>query len=103
MEHLAALGGLLEGLTLKRLENLEATNAKLLQMQQPLEDALRSSAEGGREDLLTAAQFGKRIGRHKKTVYKMARKGKVPCVRVGRRVWFRPSDARDWVAQHLEV
>jgi len=102
MGHLPALGGLLEGLTLKRLENSEATNAKLLRMQQPLEDALRSLAEGGREDLLTAEQFGRRIGKHEKTVYKMARERKLPCVRDGGSVDFRVSDARAWVAEHLE-
>jgi excisionase family DNA binding protein len=102
MGHLPGLGGLLDGLMRKRLEEVEATNVKLRRMQQPLEDALRSLAAGGREDLLTAEQFGRRIGKHAKTVYKMAREGKLPFVQDGRHRRFRVSDAREWVAQHLE-
>src|SRR5689334_12186087 len=99
MEPIPGLGGLLSGVERKEREEAKATAAKLLKMQQPLEDALRSLAAGGREDLLTAEQFGKRVGMHAKTVYKMAREGRLPsqrCGPKGRGVRFLASDVRAW-------
>ncbi len=59
-------------------------------------------AAKGPKDLLTVEEFGRRVGKHPKTVYRLVRKGKLPCVLDGRSVRFRPSDADAWVAQHLE-
>jgi len=100
--HLKGLGGLWDGLLRKELADLRAVGGRLPTIQKALDDALRAVAKGGLEDVLSAEEFGKRVGMHPKTVYRLARQRKLPCVRDGRSVMFRVSDARAWVAEHLE-
>ena len=51
------------------------------------------------EDLLTADQVGARLGIHPDQVYYHARKGHIPCVRMGRSVWFVESQIERWAEQ----
>ncbi|HEX7124884.1 MAG TPA: helix-turn-helix domain-containing protein [Thermodesulfobacteriota bacterium] len=46
------------------------------------------------ERLLTAKEVAELLGLKEKTVYELAKRGEIPCVRIGKFVRFRPSDLR---------
>lgn len=51
------------------------------------------------ERLLTADQVGVRFGIHPDQIYYHARKGHIPCVRIGRNVRFVQSQIDRWLAE----
>ena len=51
------------------------------------------------ETLLTAVQAAQLLNLHPNTLLLWARNGKVPCLRLGRRVAFRASTLNSWLAE----
>lgn len=60
---------------------------------------MRASAHAELPDLMTAAEVGALMRRHAKTVERWARKGRVPCYRVGGRVLFARADIATWLRE----
>ena len=56
-----------------------------------------SQQESNLEPLLDDAQVGKLLGLHPKTVQKLARKGDIPAIRIGRYWRFKASLLSDWI------
>ena len=88
---------------------MDAINALVRRIQQArLEEKLekvteelskRSSGQQ-RNELLTSKQVAPMVGvTHHKTVELWARKGKIPCVHVGRNLRFRAGDVLLWLEQ----
>lgn len=48
------------------------------------------------EPLISAAETGRLLGIHPVTVLRWAREGRVPHMRLGRRIKFRVSDLNSW-------
>ena len=55
-----------------------------------------------RDRLLDAAEVASFLGVHPKTVYRLMRSDRLPCVRVGTRVRFLASDVLRWVSARKE-
>jgi excisionase family DNA binding protein len=55
-------------------------------------------AESPLEKLLTACELAEVLRLHAKTIERMARGGRIPSVRVGGRLRFKPSDIASWLA-----
>ncbi len=54
--------------------------------------------------LLTADQAGALLGSIPRfTVLRMARDGRLPCLRIGKHVRFAPAELEDWLTQHRSV
>ena len=49
------------------------------------------------EPLLSDAQAGELLGLHPKTVQRMARRGEIPAIRIGRYWRFRASELNAWL------
>ena len=49
--------------------------------------------------LLTAIEVAQAIGMHPTRVYRDAKAGRIPHVRIGRRVRFDEDDLRDWLRE----
>ena len=92
MENLRGLGGLLAGASRKRIEDLEKKIAE--------------SSKSGRQwrpiDLLSSKEVGLILGMHHKTVERLARQRKLPCLRIGWTLKFLYSDVLAMVAQLKE-
>ena len=52
------------------------------------------------EALLSAAQAAQLLNLHPNTLLLWAREGRVPCLRLGRRVAFRASSLNEWLSEH---
>ena len=52
--------------------------------------------------LLTVRELAQFLGLHEKTIYRLARTGELPCVRLGSRVRFLQSDVLRWVSARKE-
>lgn len=52
------------------------------------------------EPLLSDAEAGELLGLHPKTVQRMARRGAIPAIRIGRYWRFRASELDSWVDVH---
>jgi excisionase family DNA binding protein len=63
-------------------------------------DSIFASADDRFEPLLTADEAAEYLRIHVKTLQKMAREGKVPCVRMGKYWRFRLSALDHWVTTH---
>ncbi len=50
------------------------------------------------EHLWTVPELAQFLGLHEKTVYRLARTGELPCVRLGSRVRFLESDVLRWLS-----
>jgi excisionase family DNA binding protein len=50
------------------------------------------------ESLLSVPQVARRLGLSSDWVYRAAREGSIPCVRLGRYVRFRPASVETWLA-----
>jgi len=55
------------------------------------------------EALLTAVQAAQLMNLHPNTLLLWARAGKVPCIRMGRRVAFRATSLNQWLAGQYTV
>ena len=51
---------------------------------------------------LTAAQLADRLQLFKPTVYRLARAGTIPCVRVGRSIRFDADEVELWLRRHRQ-
>jgi len=51
------------------------------------------------EALLSAAQAAQLLNLHPNTLLLWAREGRVPCLRLGRRVAFRASSLNEWLSE----
>ena len=52
------------------------------------------------EDLLTVREASQLLRINRYLIYRLARNGDLPAIRVGRMVRFRPEDLRDWIEKH---
>lgn len=52
--------------------------------------------------LLTVRELAQVLGIHEKTVYDWVAKGQLPCVRLGNRLRFLPSDVSRWLQARKE-
>jgi excisionase family DNA binding protein len=52
------------------------------------------------EPLLSDEQVGQLLGLHPKTVQRLARKGELPAVRIGRYWRYRASELNRWIGVH---
>ena len=57
---------------------------------------------GLREQLLTVREVAELLRINEKTVYEWARRGTLPCFRVGNRLRFDPHDITRWLASRKE-
>lgn len=49
------------------------------------------------ENLMTAKEVGLKLGVHHKTVYEWAKLNRIPHVRLGRSIRFRPQELAEWL------
>lgn len=49
------------------------------------------------ENLITAKEVAEMLGIHHKTVYEWVRENRIPFVRIGRCVRFRPHELAEWL------
>jgi excisionase family DNA binding protein len=52
--------------------------------------------------LLTTRQAAKALSISERTLWQLAKDGKIPTVRIGRSVRFDPRDLQDWISAHKE-
>ena len=52
------------------------------------------------EPLLSDAEAGKLLGLHPKTIQRLARRGELPAIRIGRYWRFRASALNQWIDVH---
>lgn len=67
---------------------------------QTLEQTLNVESAAVFEALLSAVQAATLLNIHPNTLLLWARSGRVPCLRLGRRVMFRASSLDQWLAEH---
>ncbi|UCE02545.1 MAG: helix-turn-helix domain-containing protein [Candidatus Latescibacterota bacterium] len=56
----------------------------------------------GKQRLLTVSEVAQFLGVHAKTVYVWARRGLLPCIRLGRSIRFVPDDILRWISARKE-
>ena len=49
---------------------------------------------------LTATQVAEIVGVHVETIYKWARNGRIPCIKLRHRMRFKQSDIDSWLSKH---
>jgi excisionase family DNA binding protein len=74
-------------------------SARLLQEKALAEKREQTAVTPSSEELLTAGQLGQRLGVPESWVRSEQRAGRIPSVRLGRYVRFRPSDVDDAIAR----
>ena len=60
---------------------------------------LAAAIQSGPERLLKVRDIAQYLNIHEKTVYLWAKRGNLPCIRVGNRLRFSLADVSRWVAQ----
>lgn len=54
------------------------------------------------KNLLSAKETAAALGVSQRTLYNLTRAGKLPAVRIGRRVLYRPADVEAYIASQLD-
>lgn len=62
----------------------------------------QTSGAGSVPQLLTVPDVARMLCLHEKTVYRLVRSGQLPCVRLGSRVRFHPTDVLRWLSARKE-
>lgn len=55
------------------------------------------------EGLLTVREASQILRINRYLIYRLARDGDLPAIRVGRMVRFRPEDLREWIEKHRTI
>jgi excisionase family DNA binding protein len=76
---------------------LQSALQAVVPVSQSPEPEAPSSARGA-GDLLTAQEVAAKLGISDKTVYRHAKEGRIPYVRIQSSLRFRPSEIEDWLA-----
>jgi len=53
--------------------------------------------------LYTVPEAAKLLRISKRTLWKLTKNGLIPCVRIGRRVYYKPNDILEFINSHTEV